>query len=387
MNDTTAEENRVAQYEVEEPEDDGSNRAAKKSKPTLNGNGRPSAFKSPPVTPDIIIEEVVDVPMREANKDDEKVKTNGKDTAHATNGNVSAAAAASTNASTSRASFSALKSIPREPSKLRFSFQPDPAAPPPAPLPKLPPPAPATLEQLAFSIPSSNFSFSFKASEKEAADEPMSMAADNGGSFRPPTEEEIKAQVKAMDSNDLPEFSFTLTAISILSSSADHVRARSDVKVFPPSSLPVFNFSDPVAETTSGFKFSSTPSTSYNTPKPSPAKFDLPPVKAFDFAAAGMKVEAKTDVWTCSICSVTNKHSAVQCIACENPAPSAGPASKSVETPRPAMPAAPVVKGFDYAAAGFKMQTTNKDTWTCSECTLSNPNSASKCGPCGADRK
>ncbi|KJA28125.1 hypothetical protein HYPSUDRAFT_802759 [Hypholoma sublateritium FD-334 SS-4] len=396
VNGHVNEENRVSQYQVEEPEDDGSSRASKKSKPTLNGNGRPSSFKSPPpVSSDITIEEIGDVPMSETNKDDEKVKTNGKDTTHATNGSVSAAAAASTNALTSRASFSALKSIPREPSKLRFSFQAEgsaaspssPAAPPAAPLPRLSPPAPAPLQQPAFAIPSSNFSFSFKANEKEAIDEPMSMAPDSDAPLRPPTEEEIKAQVKAMDPNDIPEFSFTLTAISILSSSAEHVRARSDVKVLPPSSLPTFNFLDPVVESPSGFKFSSTPSTSYNTPKLSPPKFDLPPVKAFDFAAAGMKVEVKKDIWTCSICSVTNKNSAVQCVACESPAPSAGPTSKPVETLRPSMPAAPVVKGFDFAAAGFKMATPNKDTWICSECTLSNPNSASTCGPCGADRK
>lgn len=396
MNDTVNEQNRVTKYQVEEPEDDGSSRAAKKSKPSLNGNGRPSSFKSPPpVSSDITIEEIGDVPMRETNKDDEKVKTNGKDTTHAVNGNVSAAAAASVNAPTSRASFSALKSIPREPSKLRFSFQAEgstassssPAAPPLAPLPKLSPPALGPLEQPSFAIPSSNFSFSFKATEKEFTDEPMSMAPDGDAPVRPPTEEEIKAQVKAMDANDLPEFSFTLTAISILSTNAEHVRARSDVKVLPPSSLPTFNLLDPVVESPSGFKFSSTPSTSYNTPKPSPPKFDLPPVKAFDFAAAGMKVEVKKDVWTCSICSVTNKNSVVQCIACESPAPSAGPASKPVETPRPSMLAAPVVKGFDFAAAGFKMPTPNKDTWTCAECTLSNPSSASTCGPCGADRK
>ncbi|KAF9480496.1 hypothetical protein BDN70DRAFT_877476 [Pholiota conissans] len=383
-------------YTVEEPEDE-SNRSPKRSKPTLNGNGRPSTFSEkastpPPADVDIRIEEIDE--LRESDQDQDKDTEPTK----IVNGNVLTAetAAATTNGTSSRSSFSALKSIPREPSKLRYSFQADlPSSPAPvptplskpttAPLPKSTPAfvPPPLVPAKSFAAPSGAFSFTFKGNEKETAKaEDKVSEVKFTHQAKPLTKDEIKSHVAHMDVTSLPIFTFVFTAASSLPSSPEDVRARSDVRVLPPMSLPTFDFTKRTSS--SGFKFELTPTKaspiSNDTLKPTPA-----PVKGFDFAAAGMKFEPKKDVWTCSICSVSNKISASQCVACENPAPSsaAAPTSTAAEKSKPA---AAVVKGFDFAAAGFKMPAA-KDTWTCSECFLSNSLSVTKCETCEADRK
>jgi hypothetical protein len=330
---------------------------------------------SPPPDSDIRIEEIDEV-VDESNKDQEKTKlTNG-------NGNVFAAAVANTNGSTSRSSFSALRSIPKEPSKLRFSIYADsPLSPAVAPAP-LPQPTTAATPK-PFTPPSGDFNFSFKSSDKENAKTPEKVVdlQKDTREAKPLTTEEIKLQVSAMGADSLPIFTFSFTGASVLSSDANHIRTRSDVKVLPPSSLPTFDFAKHNLDSPSGFKFELGPS------KPSPAYHDTPkpsrsdlPVKSFDFAAAGMKPEPKKDLWSCSVCYVANPNSKTQCIACENPAP-----PSVIAALKPA--AAPAVKGFDFAAAGFKMPTANKDTWSCSECFVSNSNSAVKCIACETDRK
>ncbi|KAF8967674.1 hypothetical protein BDZ97DRAFT_1755778 [Flammula alnicola] len=414
-------ETRKATYIVEEvsEDDEEAQRSAKRSKPFINGNGLPSTLSKKASTPpdsDITIEEVGDVIMHDSSKEQNKANGNLKETPKLTNGNISAAAAASASSPTSRSSFSGLKSIPKEPSKLRFSFQAEGSSAPSSPAPaSLPLPSPPTLPKTEFKFtpPSTGFNFSFKAADKETSDASKpTVSKKDVAEVKPLGVEEIKAKVRAMDAKSLPIFSFTFTATSVLPNTADHVRARSDAKVLPPSSLPKFDFAEAKAGSPSAFKFdlsgSKTPSSfsSFGSPSPSlggftlanfgasasadaskaASRFDPGPVKGFDFTAAGMKMpEVKKDHWTCSLCGLSNPKAASQCETCETPAPSGTSAAPAPVPSKPLdayKPPAPPVKGFDFAAAGMKMPTVSKGKWSCSLCGLSNPDSASKCETC-----
>jgi hypothetical protein len=77
--------------------------------------------------------------------------------------------------------------------------------------------------------------------------------------------------------------------------------------------------------------------------------------------------------WECGHCWCNNTADAKdKCAICD--------------TPRSKPAAAPAVQSFDWAAAGAKAPSTASSTWTCKECMLLNPETASKCTVCEAAR-
>ena len=405
-------------YIVEEVDaDEETEMSTKRSKPSVNGHGLPSSVPkkapSPSPTPEITIEEVVDVDMQGTEKDQEKATPND-----APKPNGSSAPAHSSSATASRSSFGGLKanSIPKEPSKLRFSFQAESASTPPSPAPpvssKLPqsttPALPKT--DFKFSPPSPEFNFSFKVDNKAppsptASPEQKNVKKDD----KPAGVDFIKAQVCEMDVASLPQYDLTMTTTAALPNITNHARIRDDVKVLPKSTLPTFDFG-----AATGFSFNydlSNPKRVHDPPlqkvkasRSSPPKIpkpfppgsstftfgssssspaSAPPPQAFDFAAAGMKAPTpKKDTWTCSDCMVTNSLSASKCVACEAPSPQGAPTpSTTLPAVAPTPPSVPV-KGFDFAAAGMKVPTVSEDAWICSLCAISNEKSLSKCKAC-----
>ncbi|PPQ91470.1 hypothetical protein CVT25_013727 [Psilocybe cyanescens] len=415
-------ETRKQVYTVEEPDADEEDSPRKKSKPTLNGNGYPSSFrhKSPsPQVPEVTVEEISDVVMDSTPKEKEIETEIPKLVIPAQSNELPASASSPT----SRSSFSGFKpsSIPKEPSKLRFSFQaegtsapPSPAPPASIPLPQSTPPS-LPKSDFKFSPPSSNFEFKFKVDEKATSPksqiEPLKPVVEG-----PSDLEAIKAKVRAMNPSSLPVFSITLSGTTILPNSDDHVNARNTVKSLPASSLPVFEFGLSKSTPFSfGFDAFKPKSTFLTAQKPSPPKLarpaflggnsgvtlpkmpasvftfadsakSAPPVQGFNFAAAGMKAPTVSkDTWICSLCGLSNPTLASKCETCDTPSPKGASAPAPTPAPVAAPPAAPV-KGFDFAAAGMKLPTANKGTWTCSLCGLSSPDSASKCETCETPR-
>ena len=122
----------------------------------------------------------------------------------------------------------------------------------------------------------------------------------------------------------------------------------------------------------------------------------VPVFKGFDFAAAGMKAPSNNPgIWICSLCALSNPSSALKCETCDTPAIStsaaaavaeASPSAPSLTPPQSGPPAVPVVKAFDFAAAGMKAPTVNSGTWICSLCALTNPMSANQCETCETTR-
>jgi len=404
-------------YIVEEVDaDEETQKSAKRSKPSVNGHGLPSSVPkkapSPSPVPEITIEEVVDVDMQGAEKAQEKATSND-----APKPNGSSAPAHSSSPTASRSSFGGLKanSAPKEPSKLRFSFQAESASTPPSPAPPVSSKSPlSTMPALPktdfkFSPPSPGFNFSFKVDNKEAPSPTASPEQNVKKDDKPAGVDFIKAQVCEMDVASLPQYDLTATTTTALPNITNHARVRDDVKVLPRSTLPTFDFG---AATGFSFNYDSSspkrvhdpPLQKFNASRSSPPKIPkpfppgsstftfgsssssptfAPPPQAFDFAAAGMKAPTpKKDTWTCSDCMVTNSLSASKCVACEAPSPQGEPApsfaSPAVAPPPPAVP----VKGFDFAAAGMKVPTVSDDAWVCSLCAISNEKSLSKCKAC-----
>ncbi|PPR00518.1 hypothetical protein CVT26_009904 [Gymnopilus dilepis] len=403
----TVVETRKAAYVVEEPEEDEdeARRATKKAKSSINGHGLPSSVKSasPTPTPDVdIVVEEVDVDMNSA-ADREKSKESAKPTVQV-NGSTSQSPLSATSP-TSRP-FTGMKSnsIPKEPSKLRFSFQADTPTAPPMPsttspisdvAPATPQPAPPLPKtDFKFSPPSSGFNFTFKAdsapTEKAAEKVPENDT------------EAIKEKVRAAPVPSLPVFTFGVDGTSVLPSSSEHSKVQNDVKALPKSSLPTFNFgsskSTPfafdydrsMAKAPGSYDGSYKPSPPkthkpaiirpISSPSPAPSTSTPPPVKGFDFAAAGMKAPvAAKDSKTCSSCGLSSPTSAQKCTVCDEPFPgSASAASPPISTPAPP---APPTGGFNWAAAGMKPPSAPQGK-TCSSCGLSSPTSAQKCTVC-----
>lgn len=357
-------------------------------------------------TPDVTVEELrEDVSMQEpeGEKSNELPKVN-------TNINHSGSGSASSPTS-SRSSFSGPgfkpSSIPKEPSKLRFSFQADASSTPPSPAPAAPVSLPQTTppslpkSDFKFTPPSAGFNFNFKVDDKATSpkSQPEPLKTETKETENSVTES-IKTHVRALAVSSLPTFNMSFDKTSVV---PVDMKAQNDAKVLLKTSLPSFTFSwgVPVA-----FSFGFDPSQVKSNPtyvfKPSPPKPVKPvvpfpsnitsnassftfgeastsgaPVKGFDFAAAGMKVPSVgKDTWTCSLCALSNPTSASQCQTCENP--------RSGTAPSTAPPAAPhpPTTGFNWGAAGLKPPTVSKDSWTCSLCALSNPASASQCQTC-----
>ncbi|KAF7356896.1 E3 sumo-protein ligase 2-like protein [Mycena venus] len=251
-----------------------------------------------------------------------------------------------------------LATAPKEPSKLRYSFQPPPTPPPAAdkdkpaaaekktlfPMDPPPPPAPKSLFQ-PFSAPSAVASTS--ASASTSAKDPKDAA-------------------RALASSALPSYVFAVLTNAPSSSDA-HVKARDAARRLDKSALPVFDFTAPASASA----------------KDKGKEKEKAPVQGFNWAAAGAAppkpATSTPGSWTCGTCMLSNGPEATEkCSVCE--------------AVRPDVPAkaAPVVKGFDWSAAGAappKPATNTLGSWTCGTCMLSNgPEATEKCSVCEAVR-
>jgi hypothetical protein len=223
-----------------------------------------------------------------------------------------------------RGMFGVKTSAPKEPSKLRFSYQPESVPPSPVPQP---------METR-------------KGKEKEMT-------------IIDPKEAALRMKV-----DELPTYAFNIGTASPVTI-ARYVTARSAAKATPVGTLPTFEFTEPLE---------STSWTRRGKMDVKPAVPTLAPV-AFDWAAAGMKPPTKTGSWACSLCMLDNPDSVVdKCKTCDTPRPDGGKEGKAA--------VASLAPVFDWAAAGVKPPTTT-GTWTCSLCALENPESVvDKCQTC-----
>jgi hypothetical protein len=108
----------------------------------------------------------------------------------------------------------------------------------------------------------------------------------------------------AMSVDALPTFIFSVTATLTFADTPSYLKAMEKVKSVPKSSLPSFDFNLP------------TLNSNVEAPKPVP-----PPVKAFDWSAAGIKKPTTSGggSWTCSTCMLSNPATAVdQCSICQS---------------------------------------------------------------------
>ncbi|KAJ3821320.1 hypothetical protein F5880DRAFT_1486317 [Lentinula raphanica] len=347
--------------EVEDEEDqDERSRSNKKSK----GSGSESQPNPVPAAP--IIEEITDDDMNGGSKQalttpsevvevgngssEGKNKTSGS-------GPLASSSPFSTSTTNKSSMFGASGSvqknsaIPREPSKLRFSYKPESATPTPSET------SPTT----------SNGTPSFLGPAQVASPsttDPVTSAP------KPKSTANFKEHVQTLPVTSLPVFSFDdetpVASGSGLSSGSGNsvVKALAAAKDIPMSKLPLFDFDAvPVAVASS----SAAPLASTS--------------KTFNWAAAGIKPPS-TSEWICSECKLSNKDSSAdKCAICEAPRPG--------KAPKAAQPAT-----FDWSGAGMKKPSSTNGTagggdaeWTCLTCMLKNPASAvSKCGVCEAPR-
>ena len=260
-------------------------------------------------------------------------------------------------------------SVPKEPSKLRYSVQPEssssssPASSPPvdaAPIFGLPPSSSAN--------PFGSFSSAFgkpaappppqvetppkpdmaKGSSSAAPDvvKPTVMPYDSSAASlnlpSSPTE-----AAKVVYASSLPTYDFTVALTTVPSV---HEQFANAVKAAPITSLPTFDF---------------------DAAKPAPAPPASVPVPqaqtSFNWAAAGIKppqASANDGSWECSSCNLKNPASATtECQICE------------AKRPGVAAAAAPAM-AFDWAKAGMKPPTSTG--WKCSVCACDNPASATE---------
>lgn len=325
-------EDRKVPYVVEEldEDEDESYRKAKKSKPSANGRGSTSKSNLTIVapSPDVVVEEIVDVAMEESEN------------------SVTSSTARSVSPTTSapRASFSFKStSAPKEPSKLRYSYQPD---------GNLTPLKPASAPEVA-PTPTFNFAASAAASAFTFA-VPKEPKVDAVGDKKDAKESDARAKALAADVSSLPTFDFTCNVTTVYPSTPAHVEARRIAASLPLSSLPTFDFnvkntnasasSSRLEPAATPFASGATkPTAAFNSDmsfststlfKPAPANTppDVPhlsdaskaPPKAFDWSAAGVKppptATASGGNWTCSMCMLSNPTTATEkCGICDNP--------------------------------------------------------------------
>ncbi|KAF9462908.1 hypothetical protein BDZ94DRAFT_1260156 [Collybia nuda] len=275
-------------YIVEEVENDEDKRRSKKPKPHLNGRGLANTGISNKAG--ITIEEVDDIDMQTTvEKPSEIIPSSVTVVSSPTN----------LNPITGKSVVTSFKptSAPKEPSKLRFSYQPEAgsssalSAPPfvpiksditsllpnPITVPITPndgtdlkkPPAPTPLHE---PIPSPSSGYiplsSVSVSPKDVA---LSMPVDS-----------------------LPTFVLNVRAF-VYPTSEYHIKALKEAQALPEESLPSFDLSK------------------------LPALEAVPPVKAFDWAAAGVKPSPSMtgSGWTCSVCMLSNPATAItDCTIC-----------------------------------------------------------------------
>ena len=317
-------------YTVEEAEEDEEIRArvTKKMKPYLTGRGAVSGEGRTPQN-DVVVEEIQDVEMGYAND---------KLAAKVVPQPVGATAAAS-----SRTTFGHKPtSAPKEPSKLRYSYQPE-AATPAAPMTPVATPPFAT----------------------EVKSEGLSNKQPTIAVTRDP-----KATALALHTTVLPTFTFTIAAISTFPLTPAEKIARNQVNSKAEASLPTYTLSQK-------------PEASSST--------DISPIVAFDWSAATAikPLNAIDGNWTCSTCMLSNPASAMEmCTVCEAPRPAtSSPSQKTKETNASMGSVAPTSSNtFDWSTAGIRPPSIG-DSWTCSTCMLSNPASATeKCTVCDTPR-
>ncbi|KAG6810197.1 hypothetical protein H0H92_012932 [Tricholoma furcatifolium] len=387
--ETSPTRKRAAAYveDASDEDDKDAMHTSKKSKSYLVGNGTPIALNSSKSSSDMVIEEVESVNDAVVPEKPQSVTP-------------PVSAPSSSSAAPGRSLFGGFKSTsaPKEPSKLRYSYQPDAAnspspvpstslhgvSPPsvssasptpistpfsfPAPTPTPAPPAfpsytppsiPSTTSALAKappnSLPSSSTAFSFSGTVYKLPP-----------SHGPPSPTAAREAALTLPRSSLPSFIFTIDA-KPAPVEAVHIAAISEAKRRPKFSIPQFDFSSEalqnVISSAAGRVSSSTPSTS------------SPAAVPFNWAGAGIKPPAASNDWTCSLCMLTNPSSATeQCEHCETKRPA--PVASTAAT-----------QGFNWTAAGMKPPTTEGDTWTCSLCMLTNPNSATvQCEHCETKR-
>jgi hypothetical protein len=257
----------MTSYAVEEIDDDGNARSGKRRKPQPSRES--TSRKS---TPDIVMEEIDEMAVEVVAQKPPTLTPTGTFGASSSGGT----------SPTARPLFPAFKpTLPKEPSKLRFSYRPEPGT-------SSAPSAPAAASGQADSgsllapVPSQS------AGEKE---ENIQASKTNP-----------KQIALATPNSALPTFVFTVMGMT-LGSTPSHRKAQEEAKSVPKSSLPSFDFSlvalNHIAEVS----------------KPAPV-----PVKAFDWGAAGMKKPSGGGEWTCSTCMLLNPTTATdKCSICQTP--------------------------------------------------------------------
>ncbi|KAG6853632.1 hypothetical protein C0991_002692 [Blastosporella zonata] len=361
-------------------DDEDTKRTTKKSK--LAGHGAP-AVRDKFNSSDLIIEEV-----EVTSSTPEKPQS------------VTSPPLASTSTSTAlpgKSVFSGLKSTsaPKEPSKLRYSYQPEttgsPAPAPAAPLPgesafssltSAPRPAPPAFPSFAPTPtpPNTSFSFNVPAPTSASSFTPSTFSfSSSAPTPRPASNSHHESLASALTpqqaalkvpQSSLPTFAFP---IEVEVPNSAHAKAIGEAKSVPKASLTRYNFNrGALADIAAAKASTSTASASA-------------PVVPFDWMAAGVKPPSNGSTWKCSVCALSSPLSATECEICETPRGSKPDAPPSV-VPAPAPVSAPVVP-FDWAACGAKPPASDGTGWICLLCSLSNPMSATEqCKYCETPR-
>lgn len=362
-------------------------RSAKRAKPSINGRGpAPSAAErihrvAP--EPEITVEELEDADM-DAGEQKEKIKQPELIIPLNENGSSSSSTSTSpTNTISPTAPRNKLCSAPKEPSKLRFSFQPEGTPVPSSPKPvALPAPSPPGLQKSDFKFdpPSSNFSFTFKPTDFPPDESTKSQEQAKKVKVKDASEEDIKAKARTMVAGSLPNFAMTSSATPVLPGSADLAGMHRRVNGLPVSSLPSFELSFGPSQSATSFSFNS-----FNPKLIDVARTSTPPaITPFSFMAAGMKTPSNNPgAWICSLCALSNPSSALKCQICDHPVTSTSSSVvAAAPAPPPAPPAVPAITAFDFGAAGMKAPSVSPGRWICSLCALTNPMSANQCETC-----
>ncbi|KAJ3798945.1 hypothetical protein GGU11DRAFT_543326 [Lentinula aff. detonsa] len=274
-----------------------------------------------------------------------------------------------------------ISAIPREPSKLRFSYMPESAAPsepfsintdePKKAVPQLNAPFGVDNSKNTKTTTTASVFSGFAVTASSASVVASSNAPASAlSAAKPKAIANPKEHVQSLPVTSLPVFSFehkqpiaSGSGLSSGSGSSNTSKAMAAATEFPQSKLPQFDFD------------------SAPPPLASTSKAASRPPKAFDWTAAGVKAPDNTSDWTCSVCMLSNKDSAKKCAICEADRP--GEISKAVPPT------------FDWSAAGMKKpggtdggsDIGGDAEWKCSTCMLNNPASAlTKCNICDTPR-
>ncbi|KAK0484226.1 hypothetical protein EDD18DRAFT_1429841 [Armillaria luteobubalina] len=303
---------------VKDVEDEDNQPVAKRMKLTINGRSAPSASKGAEST------------MPE-------IKVNGVNESNTL-------ASSPFGSSISSAHIRRSSNAPKEPSKLRYSYQPDAVnSPPPAPVltPAVLPSANLTPVTFPFPAPMPPPTFSFP---NTPASSPFSLTMTCTSGDTDP-----KAATLALPESSLPVFSFVSPSSRPSSLEPSDAEVHGRAKAASTFKLPTFLFpSSPVAG----------PSKLGAVTPPVAAPIPTAPPKSFDWNAAGVKPPSKaaTGEWICGICTLTNTDPAMEkCNIC----------GEHRETSKPAPPAI-----FNWAAAGMKPPAAAADQWQCPACML-----------------